>query len=176
MKKRSVILAGVLAAVVLLAGTAWILAKAPFSSSEEDPVTLERILAANHPSALLRSGDRFLVTVDGEESGEYYLEDGFVLKKGADGKDALVVDREYVVRAEGEDYVTEAIKDSEFQGSWYADLVLNTALTLQEKITDITEKDGELIVTTSLSGEDYDAFYGREIRNTTSYTSAYTIA
>lgn len=181
MKNRKIIPAILLAALVLFAGVAWVVAKAPVTDPENESispaeVTMERILAANHPSTLLRSDANFLLEFDGEEKYQCYVEDGIVLKEDTESDEsAMIVDREYVVRRQGEDYSTVAVSDSDFQGSWYADLILNTSLLLKESIVSTAEENGDLIVTTSLSGEDYDNHYNRAEKDTASCTTVYTL-
>ncbi|MBR4288568.1 MAG: DUF4886 domain-containing protein [Clostridia bacterium] len=177
MKNRKIIPAVLLAALVLFAGIAWIIAKSP---SEEiispAEITMERILAANHPSALLTSANNFLLSFDGKEKYQCFVDDGVVLKEdAANDKSSLVVDRKYVVNRQGEEYNTVAVSESTFQDSWYADLVLNTALLLKESIVSVAEENGNFIVTTSLSGEDYDTHYNRAVRSTASCTTVYTL-
>lgn len=181
MKKNKIIPIVLLAAVVFFAGIAWVIAKAPVTDPENEPIspaeiTIERILAANHPATLLRSGGNFLLEVDGEEKYQYFVDDGVVLKEDAESdKTSLIVDREYVVNRQGENYDTVAVSDSDFQGSWYADLILNTSLLLKESITSTAEENGDFVVTTSLSGEDYDDHYNRAVRSTASCTTVYTL-
>jgi len=182
MRNRKIISVILLAALVLLAGIAWGIAKTPVTDPADETVTppaeitIERILAANHPSTILRSGSNFLLKVDGEEKYQCFVDDGIVLKEdAASDKSSLVVDREYVVNRLGEDYDTVAVSESDLHDSWYADLVLNTSLMLKESIVSTVEEDGNIIVTTSLSGEDYDDHYNRAVRNTASCSTVYTL-
>ncbi len=181
MKNRKVLSAILLAVLVLSVSLVLIFAKAPVTdpaqgeSESFGEINMERILAANHPNTLLEDGN-FLLKFDGEKKYQCFVGDGVVLKEDAENDvSELIVDREYVVHRQGENYDTVAVSDSDLHNSWYADLVLNTSLLLKEKIVDTKEENGDLIVTTSLSGEDYDIHYGRTERNTASCTTVYTL-
>ncbi len=146
-------------------------------SSATKKVTVERLLAANHPDKRLEKADNILLERKGD--GEYIL---YTDTKGTlfesfpdEGMDRLTVELSYQITKTGESFKKNTVPYVSPEEEWYPFLLFPSSLSHREKIQKQEEKDGKLSVTTRLSGDDYDIALNREDNVTDRCETVYTV-
>jgi len=148
--------------------------KAPPS---KEKITMEKLIAANHPDARLEKADSFLLERSGDNEYLLYLDKEGTLLESFPHEETfrLTVDLSYEISKIGESYERNTVSYVSPEEEWYPFLLFPSSLSLREKIVGQEEKDGKILLTTRLSGGDYDASLNQEESITERCETVYVI-